>query len=205
MSRFPAPLPPHPGRSTGSPRHTPQAVSPAATGRRSIHRATGGIPALRWPEQAAVVHELRLRKVPRLLLVLPGEQPPTTVDPLEDWARLPVDERELQVRCETLRARASLRKPVIDAQDVLRFAGRHLPLAAGEAEIVRHLAESYGSVVSREELAARLWPDDDSGRRNALDVRILRTRRRVAPLGLIISTVRQRGYLLHAELDEGAV
>ncbi|WJV51021.1 helix-turn-helix domain-containing protein [Streptomyces flavofungini] len=152
-----------------------------------------------------MVDELRLRKAPRLLLVLPGEEPPTTLDPLEDWVRLPVDERELRVRCDTLRARASLRKPVIDAHDVLRFAGRHLPLAAGEAAIARPLIESYGSVVSRDVLAAGLWPDDETGRRNALDVRVSRTRRRLAPLGLVIRTLRHRGYLLHADLDEGAV
>ncbi|WP_051854827.1 helix-turn-helix domain-containing protein [Streptomyces sp. NRRL B-1347] len=177
----------------------------APPGRRSLSRTTGGIPALRWPEQAAVVHELRLRKAPRVLLVLPGEQPPTTLDPLEDWVRLPVDERELRVRCDTLRARASLRKPVLDAHNVLRFAGRHLPLAAGEAAIARLLIDSYGSVVSREALQAGVWPDDENGRRNALDVRISRTRRRLTPLGLLIRTVRHRGYLLHAELDEGAV
>ncbi|MEI5098181.1 winged helix-turn-helix domain-containing protein [Streptomyces sp. PmtG] len=205
MIRTPAPLPPRPGRPAGPPGHTRQAVPPASAGRRSIHRTTGGVPTLRWPEQAAVVHQLRLRKAPRLLLVLPGEQPPSTLDPLEDWVRLPVDERELRVRCDTLRARASLRKPVLDANDVLRFAGRHTPLAAGEAAIARLLIESYGSVVSREVLAAGVWPDDDNGRRNALDVRISRTRRRVAPLGLLIKTVRQRGYLLHADLDEGAV
>ncbi|WP_078593878.1 winged helix-turn-helix domain-containing protein [Streptomyces sp. NRRL S-920] len=188
MIRFPAPPP-----------------STPVPGRRSTHRATGGVPALRWPEQADVVEELRLRKVPRLLLVHPGEQPPTTLDPMEDWVRLPVDERELRVRCDTLRARAAQRRPAIDAQNVLSFAGRHLPLAASEAEIARLLIESYGSVVSRHVLAARVWPEDRDGRRNALDVRILRTRRRVAPLGLFIKTVRQRGYLLHADVDEGAV
>jgi DNA-binding response OmpR family regulator len=34
--------------------------------------------------------------------------------------------------------------------------------------------------------------------RNALDVHVLRLRRRIAPLGLEIRTVRARGYLLQA-------
>jgi DNA-binding response OmpR family regulator len=52
-----------------------------------------------------------------------------------------------------------------------------------------------GTVVRREELASAGWPEGAPGR-NALDVHVLRIRRRVAPLGLAIRTVRSRGYLL---------
>ncbi len=52
-------------------------------------------------------------------------------------------------------------------------------------------------VVSREMLANSGWPDGAPGR-NALDVHVLRMRRRLAPLGLVIRTVRSRGYLLEA-------
>lgn len=159
------------------------------------------IPILRWPEQAKEVEAYRLSKSPRLLLVAPGARPPATIDPLEDWVRAPVDEADLRARWETLRARAVPRRPVIDAQGVLHYAGRRLPLAAGEADLVRLLLDAYRSVVGREELTVKLWPDGTGGRRNALDVRILRTRRRLAPLGLIIKTVRSRGYLLDADLD----
>ncbi|MBT2418878.1 helix-turn-helix domain-containing protein [Streptomyces sp. ISL-22] len=159
---------------------------------------------LRWPEQAAEVERYRLRRMPRLLVVAPGARPPATLDPLEDWVREPVDDGELQARWEILRARAVPRAPVVDSQDVLHYAGRRLPLAAGEAELVRLLLESYRSVVRREELAQRLWPDSDARRRNALDVRVLRARRRLEPLGLIIRTVWRRGYLLDADLGGDA-
>jgi DNA-binding response OmpR family regulator len=46
-------------------------------------------------------------------------------------------------------------------------------------------------------LARAGWPDGAPGR-NALDVHVLRLRRRVAPLGLAIRTVRSRGYLLES-------
>jgi DNA-binding response OmpR family regulator len=50
-------------------------------------------------------------------------------------------------------------------------------------------------VVSREVLSERTWPEGIRGR-NALDVHMLRLRRRVAEVGLAIRTVRSRGYLL---------
>jgi len=50
-------------------------------------------------------------------------------------------------------------------------------------------------VVGRELMARRAWPTG-APTRNALDVHILRLRRRIAPLGLEVRTVRSRGYLL---------
>ena len=44
-------------------------------------------------------------------------------------------------------------------------------------------------------MARRAWPNG-APTRNALDVHILRLRRRIAPLGLEVRTVRSRGYLL---------
>jgi DNA-binding response OmpR family regulator len=49
--------------------------------------------------------------------------------------------------------------------------------------------------VSRDALARAGWPDGAPGR-NALDVHVLRLRRRLVPVGLVIRTVRSRGYLL---------
>jgi DNA-binding winged helix-turn-helix (wHTH) protein len=57
------------------------------------------------------------------------------------------------------------------------------------------LLERYGSVVSRETLTSAGWPGGAPGR-NALDVHVLRLRRRLDPIGLAIRTVRSRGYLL---------
>jgi DNA-binding response OmpR family regulator len=55
-------------------------------------------------------------------------------------------------------------------------------------------------VVSRDALARAGWPDGAPGR-NALDVHVLRLRRRLEPLGLVIRTVRSRGYVLEAASD----
>lgn len=59
------------------------------------------------------------------------------------------------------------------------------------------LVERFGTVVGRDQLARAGWPDGAPGR-NALDVHVLRLRRRIEPLGLVIKTVRSRGYLLEA-------
>jgi DNA-binding response OmpR family regulator len=57
------------------------------------------------------------------------------------------------------------------------------------------LLDRYGAVVSRDALARAGWPAGAPGR-NALDVHMLRLRRRVEAVGLAIRTVRSRGYLL---------
>ena len=61
----------------------------------------------------------------------------------------------------------------------------------------------FGAVVSRDALSQAGWPEGAPGR-NALDVHVLRLRRRLAPLSLVIRTVRSRGYLLEA-LSAGQV
>jgi DNA-binding winged helix-turn-helix (wHTH) protein len=59
------------------------------------------------------------------------------------------------------------------------------------------MLDRVGSVVSREALTKAGWPTGTGGR-NALDVHVLRLRRRLDGVGLAIRTVRARGYLLEA-------
>jgi DNA-binding response OmpR family regulator len=57
------------------------------------------------------------------------------------------------------------------------------------------MVDRFGAVVTRDVLADRAWPTGVPTR-NALDVHVLRLRRRIAPIGLEIRTVRSRGYLM---------
>jgi DNA-binding response OmpR family regulator len=66
-----------------------------------------------------------------------------------------------------------------------------------ESRMAALLLSRFGAVVGRDALAAAGWPDGVTGR-NALDVHVLRLRRRLEPLDLVIRTVRSRGYLLEA-------
>lgn len=153
---------------------------------------------VRWPAEEGRRALLRDDGVPRLLLVENGAAPPRTADELEDWVRVPADEVDLHARVENLNRRALSRtegEPELDDDGVLRAHGGWVPLPPVEARLTTALLERYRSVVSRDLLAKAGWPQGAPGR-NALDVHVLRLRRRIAPLGLAIRTVRSRGYLL---------
>ena len=152
-----------------------------------------------WPEDAERLAQLRVNGSPRLLLVASSQPPPEVGDCLEDWIRVPADEAELRARREALARRATqhAEHPELDDDGLLRFRGSWVALPPVDAALTRTLLERYGSVVDRETLIRRAWEGEVRGR-NALDVHILRLRRRVAPIGLEIRTVRSRGYLLQA-------
>jgi DNA-binding response OmpR family regulator len=147
-----------------------------------------------WPAEEHRRSQLRESSQPRLLLVDDGRPPPVTVDPMEDWIRLPADELDLQVRVETL-ARRTAMEPTLDSDGVLRHASSWTALPPIEARLTETLLARFGKVVSREVLLRRGWPDEEP-KRNVLDVHVLRLRRRIEPLGLTIRTVRKRGYVL---------
>lgn len=132
---------------------------------------------------------------------------PTELNPLEDWVRPPISREDFKARRAALEARARAGAlPSIDAEGVLRFGGRRLSLSPAEADLMRVLVGSFQEVVSREGLVRKVWADDGQQRRNALDLRILRLRRRLGPLRLSIRTAWGRGYLLdvHDPREEGA-
>jgi DNA-binding response OmpR family regulator len=153
---------------------------------------------VRWPLESDRRERLAAAGTARLLLVESGSLMPEVIDPLEDWVRVPADEIEVQVRLATLSARAGAQRPSLPSLDddgVIRHGGVWASLPPVEARLAESLLERFGAVVSRELLASSGWPDGAPGR-NALDVHMLRLRRRLAPLGLAIRTVRSRGYLL---------
>jgi len=156
-------------------------------------------PALvRWPDESDRLDGLRSAQTPRLLLVDADDAPPVTLDPLEDWVRLPADRTELTARLERLRARdAAAHAPHVDGDGLLHFRGAWVALSPVEQALASALTERFGAVVGRDTLSRRAWPDG-TPTRNALDVHILRFRRRVAPIGLELRTVRARGYLLQS-------
>lgn len=155
---------------------------------------------VRWPKEAEARERLAHEGRPRLLLVEDGITPPIIEDPLEDWVRIPAPESDVRARLDSLVLRASRHEPVlpsIDDDGVMRHDGCWVSLPPVEGRITRLLLDRYGAVVSRESLARAGWPEGAPGR-NALDVHVLRLRRRLAPVGLVIRTVRSRGYLLEA-------
>lgn len=125
-------------------------------------------------------------------------------DHREDWIRLPADDVDLRARVEALRLRLDTRSPAqpeLDDDGVMRMGDRWVALPPVEARIAGALVGRFGAVVSRAMLTTAGWPTGAPGR-NALDVHVLRLRRRLAPLELAIRTVRSRGYLLE-KVDGG--
>lgn len=155
---------------------------------------------MRWPAEEVRRDELRSSSRPRVLLLEDGVAPPVTTDHLEDWIRVPAGEEDLRARVEGLRLRAAARlspTPELDDDGVLRLGVGWVSLPPVEARLMTALLDRFGAVVSRDALARSGWPSGAPGR-NALDVHMLRLRRRLAPLALAIRTVRSRGYLLEA-------
>lgn len=161
---------------------------------------------VQWPAEQDRREELRRTGQPRLLLVERGA-PPIPTDELEDWIRLPADDLDLRVRVEALRRRTGTDAgvvPELDDDGVLRLGDRWVSLPPVEARLTRALLDRFGAVVSRDALARAGWPGGSPGR-NALDVHVLRLRRRLSPLRLAIRTVRSRGYLLERSDGRGQV
>ena len=160
---------------------------------------------MRWPAEEPRRQRLVEERHPRLLLVEGDGDPPEAIDCLEDWLRVPVDEAELAVRLRALgvraRAHEAPEQPELDGNGVLRRGAAWVSLPPVEARLTAALLERLGTVVSREALARAGWPDGAPGR-NALDVHVLRLRRRIGPVGLVIRTVRSRGYLLEGSASD---
>lgn len=120
---------------------------------------------------------------------------------------MPVGEVDLRARVDGLRRRVDAKtepEPALDEDGVLRLGDRWVSLPPVEARLTSALLGRFGAVVSRDALARSGWPDGAPGR-NALDVHMLRLRRRLSPLSLAIRTVRSRGYLLErasSDIDE---
>lgn len=141
---------------------------------------------------------------PRLLLVEEHAEPPIVGDELEDWIRMPVDDIDLRARLDGLQLRLESRRevvPQLDSDGVLRLGDGWVSLPPVEARLTSALIARLGAVVSRDALAQAGWPGGAPGR-NALDVHVLRLRRRIDDLGLKIRTVRSRGYLLELARPE---
>src|SRR4051794_3888073 len=190
------------------------APAPSAfiTTKHSGNNPSVGSPAMevvivRWPAEEARREQLRLSGRARLLLVEDGAPAPIIDDCLEDWVRPPVTEADLRARVAALERRSSAHDevvPVLDGDGVLHHNNAWVALPPVEARLMGALLARSGAVVSRDALARAGWPAGAPGR-NALDVHVLRLRRRVEPLALVIRTVRSRGYLLESGTRQMAV
>jgi hypothetical protein len=152
-----------------------------------------------WPADAERLADLRESRVPRLLVVQEECELPMPVDCLEEWVTAAAPEWEVEARRRALATRASEHsvRPLLDDDGLLHHQDAWVSLSPVEQSLASVLLERFGAVVTREMLADAAWPTGVPTR-NALDVHVLRLRRRIAPLHLEIRTVRSRGYLMQS-------
>ena len=139
---------------------------------------------VRWPSDPQRLADLRDQGVPRLLLVTDGSEPPVPSDCLEDWvaAGAPNPPSTLGgVPSKPGPAPTEL-DPRSMTTDCCVTTTRGCRCHRSSSRSPGHC--STGSVRScpADMLAGRAWPDG-APTRNALDVHVLRLRRRLVPLG----------------------
>ena len=153
------------------------------------------VTVLRWPEDGETASVLAGLGLPRLLLVGEGPAPTDRDDELEDWVRLPVSDVDVCTRLRRLRDRAEGR-PTLDGAGRLLFQSRWVPLSPIEERIASRLVRFFGRVVPNQDLAAAGWADGmptENGRR----LMMRRLRDRCRELGLDLTAIRCRGYVLN--------
>jgi DNA-binding response OmpR family regulator len=151
---------------------------------------------LSWPSQADQVPPLRAARVPRLLVVDAGAEPPLSDDELQDWLRAPFDEADLHARAATLAQRAErLRRPVVDDRGLFVVGAFRTTLPPIEATIMQLLIANFGELVERTEIERSVWPGG-APTRNRLDLRIRALRQRIASTDIKIVSVRGQGFAL---------
>jgi DNA-binding response OmpR family regulator len=155
------------------------------------------VAVVRWPEEKAEVERLARLRLPRLLLIAPSADPPEGSDVLQDWVRLPGDERDVLARLTLLRGRARTMShpPSVDAHGRIHFRSAWAQLSPINGRLGRALTDAFNSVVAEDELLATGWP---TGRptSNSLRVHLHRLRRRLLPLGLEVLAVRGEGWVM---------
>jgi DNA-binding response OmpR family regulator len=131
-----------------------------------------------------------------LLLVEPGAAPPVGDSCLEDWLRLPADDADVRARIRALAGRAAHHpaRPSLGEHGELTHRDSIVFLSPVDRRLVAPLVDSFGCGVADAELHDAAWPD--GGAEQALRVHMSRLRRRLAPLGLTIVSVRGFGYML---------
>jgi len=168
-----------------------------------------GLPALSGVE---VLKRLRVsgNAVPVLILTARDAVPDRIAGldaGADDYLVKPVDLGELAARIRALVRRAAGQASPLLSVGPLRidpaahevvFRGRAVPLSAREFALLHELARSAGRVLSKEQLAERVYGWGEELESNAVEVHVHHLRRKLAP-GAIV-TVRGVGYLVPKDL-----
>ena len=129
----------------------------------------------------------------------------------DDFLVKPFDLRELSARCRVLaRRRAGAASNRVEMENLVfdrrakraEIDGADVGLRAREVQLLEILLASLGAVLSKEEVADRLYRFDEAPSLNAVEQVVTRLRRKLEPTPLRIKTMRGLGYLAYLE-DRG--
>jgi DNA-binding response OmpR family regulator len=153
---------------------------------------------VRWPEDAADGPRLAAAGVAVLYLLAADDDPPTPTTCLEDWVRMPGDDRDLNARVAALEMRAAAHSapPWLDEQGRLHYRGRLLPLQPREARLADVLIERFGDVATDRELIAAALAGDDPAPTPSLRGQMAQLRLHLRDMELSLRRIRRHGYKL---------
>lgn len=153
--------------------------------------------AIRWPEEAEEAARLAMAGVAILYLVREDDDPPIPTGCLEDWVRIPGDDRDLHARLAALELRAALHHspPFVDADQRLHHRGSVVALNTNEARLAVALTARFGAEVVDNELLDAL-SDGPASPPTSLRGEVGRLRSRLREVNLAIHRTRH-GYFMH--------
>jgi len=152
--------------------------------------------AIRWPEEAEDAARLATAGVAVLYLVREADDPPIPTGCLEDWVRIPGDDRDVHARLAALERRAMLHHspPFVDDDGRLHHRGSIVALNPKEARLAAAFSARFGTDVSDDALLDAVSEGPEAPA-SSLRGEVGRLRSRLREVNLAIHRTR-RGYVM---------
>lgn len=189
-----------PTPATGPPGTTPaDPTTPGAT-----PTSAADVPLLHHPGDDARRRHLAALGLPRVLVVAEGADPPVSDDPIEDWARAPLDDEEVGERRRVVldRFRRATGGVLVDRDGLLRVGSRWAPLSDLQRATLFPLLNQPGRPVARAVLLAEYLAAGGHHERGLLAL-LNRVRPRLQALGMTLHVLRNGGVLVIPPDAEG--
>jgi two-component system response regulator TctD len=129
----------------------------------------------------------------------------------DDYLVKPFDARELLARCRVLARRRSGSASNVFVAGGLSFdraakratvTGRDIDLRAREVQLLEILIDNLGRMLTKEDVADKLYSFDESPSMNAVEQIVTRLRRKLQDTPLVIKTARGLGYMAYIADEE---